>query len=311
MGDVQGAEAYLEESLEIARGLDDGILCVDVLFHLSLLRRDQGRLAEARDCLEECIDLSIRQRDDAQIAAFKAQLGVLNIHMDYHIAEAKQYLAQGRDLFHQLGNKDDESICLYNLGRLAYEQGHFDESKELLLESLKLRRYLGSPYVQESILSTLGEMARDKGHYQEAQSHFLQSLDISRQLQSPVGQLYALVDLGDIAKRHKDDAAAANYCKKALKLAAADLTPRGVLIEVLYFVAAYLQTRSAEEAYLAAAYLSQQEGISQHLKDKIKQLASQLMKRLPAQLTKNLQAKTKDLSLESLLAKQLSLLEAA
>ena len=310
MGDLQEAEVYLKESLELARQLDSDALCTDVLFHLSLLRRDQGRLAEARDCLKECIERSNRLADDAQVAVDKAQLGVLILQSAGNIAEAREYMEQGRDLFRQLGNTDDESICIYNLGRLAYEQGNFSESKQLLQESLRLRRYLGSSYMQESVLSTLGEIARDEGHYQEAQSYFSQSLEISRQLQSPMGQMYALIDLGDIAKRRNDDAAATDYFKQALRLASTGTTPSGVLIEVLCGVAAHLQTRLPEEAYLAAAYLSRQAGISQHLKDKIQHLANDLASTLARQVTENLQSELKNLSLEALLTKQLLLLDA-
>lgn len=309
MGDLVGAELYLQESLEVCKDVDDDALYADTLFHLALLRRDQGQFAEAKACLESCVKLGTRLSDVSHLATVRAQLGVLILQSGGNSSEAKRYIEQSLEIFNHLDDKDEASLSMYNLGRLAYEEGDFQQSEEILLECLRLRRHLGSPYVQESVLGTLGEMSRDQGRYAEARDFFEQSLELSYRLDSPVGQAYSLSDLADISRRLGDVATARHYFGEALKLLISAGIPKIVSIEILYFAALFSQSDSPLEACLLVSCLARQEGLSHHLRERIELLSEQLASRLSPRKVARLDLEATPSTLEAMLEKQLALLE--
>ncbi|MCA9840064.1 MAG: tetratricopeptide repeat protein [Trueperaceae bacterium] len=309
LGDPESAENYFEASLSLCNDLDNPTLLIDCLFHLALLRRDQGRFADARACLERCILLGTELEDLSHLATLEAQLGVMMLQSGGDKAEARRYLERGLSSFKRLDNLDEASIVLYNLGRLAYEEGDLQQSDAMLQECLALRRYLGNYYVQESVLSTLGEIARDQERYEVAITYFEQSLSLSRQLQSPVGQAYSLSDLADVARRLGDSAKARVYFQRALSLLKSRAMPKPVVFEILYFTALFCQAAFPRESYLLIRYLRDQEGLSHYLKSQMDSLYEELESSLSSSATKELNFETGQVTLESLLERQSRLFE--
>jgi predicted ATPase/class 3 adenylate cyclase len=158
MGRYGEAQKYLEESLAIARHIDDKRRVAVVLQPLGMAYLGQGRLDTARRYLEEAMACAEALGEPYEIAAALNALGQLcRVEGNLEGAGAlhEKFLAAAR----ALEDRELIAIGLLNLAMLAIGRGAGDGSRQLLLEALAIAEEIGSRAVGQSVLEVAAGLA--------------------------------------------------------------------------------------------------------------------------------------------------------
>ncbi len=133
-----------ERALEIRRGLPGGGLEVSrSLTSLGLVRRDEGRLAEARELFAEALEIRRRELgdDDLEVAMARANLALAEQRMG-RLEDAERLLREALRVRvrHRGAAHPDVAMTEFLLARLMEEQGRLDEAQALHESALAKRR---------------------------------------------------------------------------------------------------------------------------------------------------------------------------
>jgi tetratricopeptide (TPR) repeat protein len=143
MGHHGEARIYLDESLAIARELQDDEAIAMVLQPLAMACLGEGRIEAAKACVEEAVILATRLQNQRELVA------ALNILAQLHRSQNRldlaepQYL-QGLSLARGLGDREYIAILLLNLAIVAIGQGQALRARSLLIEALAIGRDIQS-----------------------------------------------------------------------------------------------------------------------------------------------------------------------
>jgi predicted ATPase/DNA-binding XRE family transcriptional regulator/Tfp pilus assembly protein PilF len=124
-GDYEASQMYLEESLELARNVDDTTRTAYATYVLGLLALNTQDYPTARSRLEEALSLFLERGDAHDAATVRSHLGaLLLVQGDYDKAAAmiEESLALARRLGDRLGIND----ALYTLAQVAQARGNHD-----------------------------------------------------------------------------------------------------------------------------------------------------------------------------------------
>jgi predicted ATPase/DNA-binding NarL/FixJ family response regulator len=169
-GDIQVAYLRLEESLALARSLDDKRLIANVLKHLgwlALYHDNDDALASLR--FEESLTLVRELGDKFGIANGIHTLGDLaRDRGDY--GQAACFFEESRAIFQELGAKWDVAISLTTQGEVVRRQGDRVQAEALLKASLALWRELGRcrGFMVPHCLESLAQLYAMEGKFAQA-----------------------------------------------------------------------------------------------------------------------------------------------
>jgi predicted ATPase/DNA-binding CsgD family transcriptional regulator len=207
-GDLAQTDLWLDESLRIARALDDtstigwALQCrgwiaqYQALGHtrtsqyllqsFSWVERFPGSLAQARALHAESLAVRRAGGNPHSIAWSLAGLGLVAAAQG-DIAAARTYEEERLAIERSLGNSYGVAETLRTLGPLALHQGDFATARTWLIECAALARDLGERYIALFALMTLGEVAYAEGDrararflFDEAMLAFTQTQDSRR-----------------------------------------------------------------------------------------------------------------------------------
>ena len=167
MGHYAEAQGYLQESLAIARELDDLRRIAVVLQPLGMACMGQGDLAAARAHLQEALAMAQALGNKREIAAalnILAQLLRVEGELDSAEPLYQQVLAYAREL------QDHESIAigLLNLSMVAIERGDDKAARSMLRDALLIAEEIGSKRAGQSVLEVAAGLAALCGEWESA-----------------------------------------------------------------------------------------------------------------------------------------------
>jgi predicted ATPase/class 3 adenylate cyclase len=170
MGRYGEAQKYLEESLAIARHIEDRRRVAVVLQPLGMAYLGQADLATARRYLEESLASAETLGEPREIAAALNALGQLcrvEGSLDAAGVLHERFLAIAREL------QDQELIAigLLNLGMLAIGRGAGEYARRLMLEALAIAEEIGSKAAGQSVLEVAAGLAATR-HEAECAARF-------------------------------------------------------------------------------------------------------------------------------------------
>ena len=181
-GDFGSAIGLLQESLKIARELEDKQSVAVSLNGLAVTERDRGNLQTSREMFEETLTLW-RELDDATAVArcLSNLANVASLQRDFSYAGAlyKECLT----MFRGLGDRAGYARALNHQGDVAREQGDSDSARSLYEQSLATFHQLDDLWGVAGALADLGNLAREQRDYREADSLCRESLGIFRKLE--------------------------------------------------------------------------------------------------------------------------------
>jgi tetratricopeptide (TPR) repeat protein len=172
-----------------------------VIAYQGFLHLRQGQYRQARELLHRSLSFLQTMTNQASYEAHFAFantnmfLGMVYIGMgDY--SRGRSHMEEGLALMRKLNDRWGESICLRQLGLLAYYQGQLDEASLLLNESLIISRELGNFWIIAFSLNFLGMTTYARGLHSEAEKLLQEARILAQQVGHRYSVAYALNGLG-------------------------------------------------------------------------------------------------------------------
>ncbi len=220
-GDYTSAQGQLEESLKIARELQDNSGIAVSLNALAVFSRDRGELQAAGSLFQESLEVW-RELDD-RVAAARALSNLASVvRMQGDYARARSLYEQCRARFAALGDRTGMAWSLDYQGDVARDQGDAEAARSFYEQSLAAFRELEDPWGIAGTLADLGNLARDSGDCSGAQALYAESMEVFQGL----GHKRGLARLLDC---YAGSAALQSQPERALRLAGAAAALRQTL----------------------------------------------------------------------------------
>jgi len=220
-GDYGPACTLIEESLDLARELNDSRGVGIALNALAVHARDRGDLAASRSLLEESLEVWRGLGDRVVVARSLSNLAnVIKLQANYPLA--RSLYEEGLSIFRELGDRTGMAWSLNYEGDVAHEQGEDAVARARYEQSLAIFRELGDKWGIAGCLVDLGNLARDHRDYQTSRSQYAESLKLFQEL----GQKRGMARLRDCLAC---SASLQSQPERALRLAGAAAAMRRVL----------------------------------------------------------------------------------
>jgi predicted ATPase/DNA-binding SARP family transcriptional activator len=196
--DYSRAEAFLEESLTLARQLADQGSISLVLNNLGTVAYAQGDYDRAVALREESLALAQELGDKWSIADCLNNLGgALREQGEY--TRAKALLEEGLALSRELADQEGTARSLYNLGLTAQDCKDYQSAMALFEESLALSRELADKQGIAAALGNLGLVSQYRRDYHQATTLLAESLALYYELGDRLGVAERLEELAGVA----------------------------------------------------------------------------------------------------------------
>jgi tetratricopeptide (TPR) repeat protein len=142
-GHYESCERYMQESLELARGVGDKVRAAHAVYCLGTVALNDKDLETARSWLEEALSLYLEAGDNYQMVSnVRNRLGtILLIHGDHDRAAAT--LEEGLALARKLGDRIGINDALYVLAQVAQACGDHDLAARRFEEGVSLSEDIG------------------------------------------------------------------------------------------------------------------------------------------------------------------------
>jgi predicted ATPase/DNA-binding SARP family transcriptional activator/Tfp pilus assembly protein PilF len=213
-GDVDGAEALLEESLVTGQGSDNARLAISPLNVLADIACHRGDYARARALFERCLTLSRELGDQFKVAVALNNLGTV-FHVLGKLEEAQSAYQESLEICRQIGDREGQAIALSNLGEVAYEAGAYADAERLYQQGLDIGRDIRDQWTVMACLNNLGEAAYALRDNDEARRFFAEALTIAQETHTLPLVLKVLVNLAALFAREGET----NYAARLFGLA--------------------------------------------------------------------------------------------
>ena len=180
-GDDAASRSLLEESLAIARELQNPGDQAVALNALAIVTRDRGDLQMARMLFEQSVSLWRELEDPRGVARSLSNLAnLVKLQGDY--ARARSLYEECQSLFRELGDRNGMAWSVNHQGDVAREQGDAPGARSLCERSLASFRELGDQWGIAASLADLGNLARDQRDFVRAQALHEESMRIFQEL---------------------------------------------------------------------------------------------------------------------------------
>jgi predicted ATPase/serine/threonine protein kinase len=220
-GDHVPARALMEESLDIARELNDARGVGIGLNASGVQARDCGDLATAHSLFEESLAVWRGLGDHVMVARCLSNFAsVVKLQRDYSLARSLH--EESLAIFRELGDRTGMAWSLNYEGDVAREQGEDSVARALYEQSLANFTELGDKWGIAGCLVDLGNLARDRQDYEASRAHYAESMTLFQEL----GQKRGIARLLDCLAC---SAAYQSKPERALRLAGAAAAMRRVL----------------------------------------------------------------------------------
>ncbi len=158
LGRNEEARRYLEESLSIARELDDHYRIAAALQSLGNACQAVGDLGRARELFDEGIERARDVADARQLASALVSRGQL-MRQQHDYTGAVRLYGEATDIARSLGDQESVAIGLLNLAIVAIERQSVAEARPLLREALLAAVATRSQIVGQAALDVMAGYA--------------------------------------------------------------------------------------------------------------------------------------------------------
>lgn len=153
--DLVKAKELTNESLELARSLDDGRLVAFSFNRLADIAKAEDDYSTAGRHYESALDVARKLSDELPLAAALTNAGSFALMRD-DPDEAEQLTREALDRWRALDNAEGIQIAMSNLAAVAIERGALGEAATWFEEGLKIARRLG---FSAALAQSLGDSA--------------------------------------------------------------------------------------------------------------------------------------------------------
>ncbi len=209
---------YLELGIRAADSLGIELAKADLLKPLAAMTRDQDNLEEARNFINQAIN--IYESHDKLDETAKSLLQLANIQINCKEYEAaKLTLGKVWDIGKSINSEWYTTIIERQFAMIDIAEGNYDTAETRLHKVRKLRE-------QEEELSLtlmhvyrlLGKVALFKQNYDLAGQYFQQSLDVAQQMDNSLDVAKAKQEMAKLALALKDYGKVKQFADEAIKI---------------------------------------------------------------------------------------------
>jgi len=176
-GEMELAERFLREAIEMAEARGDERIHAAALNNLGGIHYVRGDLEEAFACQRAGFAIRTRLGDDAGLAQSHKNMGILHYRIG-ESREASEHLNDALTLFRKATDRRGEAVTLRHLGNLHYQEGDHVGAQRHWEASLSLCRELGNTEDLCACLMNLGLVRFEQGHYASAERLYLEALEV-------------------------------------------------------------------------------------------------------------------------------------
>jgi tetratricopeptide (TPR) repeat protein len=180
LGDVESAEAFFDEAVEIAQRLGDAAAKATRLGNYGWFLLSTGRSQRAIPVLEQALELSKQNNLALQIAVQTDNLGLAY----NRLRQFDQALAHHQAALQQIEPLDNvywQSSIKLNIANTLFNQGAVAAARPLLLEALNAGRTLGNVEIITRALIGQARVALAANQPQAADELLEEAIDLARQ----------------------------------------------------------------------------------------------------------------------------------
>lgn len=182
-GDLKQAGALCEQSLTLARRLENRWLAAVCLYVLSERERHwHGDYERALAWAQEGLALAHAEDDPWLVACMLMNVGS-HVLAQGEYSQAQTHFEEGVQLAEQVGDQWIASALLEGLGQIAYAQGDCVHAIALYERGLAMRRALKDKNGIAGLLNNLGRAVYCQGDWARARELFQASLELCRELE--------------------------------------------------------------------------------------------------------------------------------
>jgi predicted ATPase len=193
--DYPVAQAFLLESLEMWRELDDRWGAAFSLTALGFVARSQGEYTTARRLQEEALAIWRELGHRNGVAWSLNNIAAIAGHQGDYDAECALH-QESLALRRALGDQWGAAFSLSSLGRVGQSQGDLANARSYYEESLTIRRALGDRAGIATSLTNLGNVTLLQGQCEAGTTLLQEGLAIRQELGDPGGVAESLCSLG-------------------------------------------------------------------------------------------------------------------
>jgi tetratricopeptide (TPR) repeat protein len=188
-GAYESSESYLQESLELARRLDDKVRAAHAVYVLGLLAMNGQDLEAARPRLEEALSFYLEIGNDQMVSSVRSHLGVLLL-IQGDLDRAAAMMEEGLALARKLGDRLGINNALYLLAQVAQAEGDHGLAACRFEEGVRLSEEMGDRANLGYFLEGLAVVAGVRGEAKRSACLFGAAEGILRAVEAPVYEYY-------------------------------------------------------------------------------------------------------------------------
>ena len=166
-GDLAAANLFNEESLRLARKIDDKYWISVALGELGLVKFMQGELTSGKALMEESLVIARELNDRRLISIRLTGLGEIARQQEDYPA-ARKYYEEALAIAREKSSKYLISVYTFNLASVAYLLGDYNSALLNAFESLKVSEELGDKISMGDALNIFGALAVKAGEMEKA-----------------------------------------------------------------------------------------------------------------------------------------------
>jgi tetratricopeptide (TPR) repeat protein len=170
-GDLEAAERFYQESLRLAREIDNKDLIARALGSLGHVKQQQGDLIQAKALTEEALEIARELNDGMQISIRLNSLGEIARRQEDYEA-ARKFYEEALTLAKKESAKSAISVFTLNLAAVACFQRDYKAARLYALESLKISEELGDKINTGIALGIFAALAVAAGEMEKAARFF-------------------------------------------------------------------------------------------------------------------------------------------
>jgi len=280
LGKAEEAFAILAPSAAFLRTSSETSTVIYSLWYLGFAYLQLGRFSEGKESLLECQAISRKYGESWFQALADEFLGSL-ARGEGTYSQARVYLKEALDYFHQLGDPMMTSHVLSDLGYTLLSLGDLDQAEKLLQEGLAIARELD--YCRFGVglaLDGLGQVAYAQGDHERAHAFFSESASLFRQIGDTHRLTQVLNYQGQNALALDTTREAQKEFSTALKLAQQSGLIPSMIDALIGLAIVDSRQRANQETLELVLYILQHPASAQKTKDLARQLRVELQDKL-------------------------------
>ena len=183
LGDLDGAQTYLDDALSEAQEHDRQDEVAVQLNNLGIVAREKGDYESALARFEQARVIDFKLKSTLGMAYDLRNLGIVE-HMLGRMTQAKKHLDEALSLSRSVDDKFNVVKTLIGLARIEMKQGLDKEAAKYAHQALALSTQIGLREVSWRALRTLGQICRQQKKLRRAKDYYKRAIQIVEQMRA-------------------------------------------------------------------------------------------------------------------------------